>query len=266
MPHDLDLRSCAHTVIALHCSGSSGRQWEAYRARLPAGTCLAAPDLLGSRPGEAWPADPALLLETEARRLAPLLYTDPRGVHLVGHSYGGAVALELARRWPQRVRSLTLYEPVRFALLRGDGDGTHWDDIVRVGRRIGALTRVDRPHEAAEVFVDYWSGPGSWQALPATRREAVAARMPKVRAEFETLFADPVPLADHAALAMPLHLVCGTRSPAPARRVVLRLAGACRRATLATLPLGHMGPLEDPAGFAAEWRWALAPGRLAEAA
>jgi pimeloyl-ACP methyl ester carboxylesterase len=31
--------------------------------------------------------------------------------HLVGHSYGGVVALSLAQRAPQRLDSLTLYEP-----------------------------------------------------------------------------------------------------------------------------------------------------------
>jgi hypothetical protein len=54
---------------------------------------------------------------------------------------------------------------------------------------------------------------------------------------------------------MPLHLVCGTKSPAPARRVVTRMAQACRQATLAILPLGHMGPIEDMARFLAELPW-----------
>ena len=36
----------------------------------------------------------------------------PEGVHLVGHSFGGATAAAYARAHPERVRSLTLMEPV----------------------------------------------------------------------------------------------------------------------------------------------------------
>ncbi len=39
-------------------------------------------------------------------------------VHLVGHLYGGLVALEHSRQWPERVKSLYLYEPVLFSALR----------------------------------------------------------------------------------------------------------------------------------------------------
>ena len=38
--------------------------------------------------------------------------------HLIGHSYGGMVALQLAAQaQPQRVRSLSLFEPIAFHLL-----------------------------------------------------------------------------------------------------------------------------------------------------
>ena len=45
-----------------------------------------------------------------------------RPAHIVGHSYGGAVALQFASRHPRHLKSLTLIEPASFHLLR-DGDG-----------------------------------------------------------------------------------------------------------------------------------------------
>lgn len=41
------------------------------------------------------------------------------GTHVVGHSYGGVVALLAAARRPELVRSLTVIEPPAFALVRG---------------------------------------------------------------------------------------------------------------------------------------------------
>jgi pimeloyl-ACP methyl ester carboxylesterase len=41
------------------------------------------------------------------------------GTHLVGHSYGGVIALFAAVRYADRLRSLTVIEPPAFALARG---------------------------------------------------------------------------------------------------------------------------------------------------
>src|SRR5215469_7155585 len=42
------------------------------------------------------------------------------GAHLVGHSYGGVIALLAAARRPELVRSLTVIEPPAFGVARGD--------------------------------------------------------------------------------------------------------------------------------------------------
>ncbi|UCH02643.1 MAG: hypothetical protein JSV20_02325, partial [Candidatus Bathyarchaeota archaeon] len=33
-------------------------------------------------------------------------------------------------------------------------------------------------------FLDYWSGPGAWVGLPADKRYAMAARLPKIALDF----------------------------------------------------------------------------------
>jgi pimeloyl-ACP methyl ester carboxylesterase len=254
----------APTVIALHSSGASGGQWRAYAQSLPACVTLHAPDLLGYASDAAWPADAPLRLDDEASRLAPLLRGAAQPVHLVGHSYGGAVALQVALRWPQLVRSLTLFEPVRFGLLR-HGAAPEWREICRVGTQVGDRVLAGALARAAERFVDYWDVAGSFAALPATARQRVVQRMGKVRAEFEALFADPMSAADFTALRVPLRLLMGTRSPAPAQRATEVLASACPGAALVRLPgAGHLAPMHEPARvlpwlpFAGPSSWPLA--------
>jgi pimeloyl-ACP methyl ester carboxylesterase len=233
-------------LLCLHSSGGSGRQWKAYAAPLAPRFRIIAPDLLGYAGNGHWPSGTPASLDDEAQALAVLL--PPDGAHMLGHSYGGSVALQLALRWPERVKSLTLYEPVRFALLFGEqATETTGEAIVGVGRRIGMEVLSGALHAAAARFVDYWSGDGAWAALDERRRGALAQRMPKVHAEFEALFADRVPAAAYRRLTMPVRLLGGSRSPLPARQVLDRLEANLPNVTRATLAgLGHMGPVEAP--------------------
>ena len=70
--------------------------------------------------------------------------------------------------------------------------------------------------------------------------------MAKVDAEFGALLADRVPAAAFEALRVPMRLLLGTASPAPARRVPELLASACTNAVLVRLHgAGHLAPLND---------------------
>ncbi|MDO8905600.1 alpha/beta fold hydrolase [Hydrogenophaga sp.] len=251
VPHASTLASKS-PVLCLHCSGSSGRQWQAYPNLLPQAQVIA-PDLLGSGAQGHWLGEHEVSLADEVAALELVLDRAGAPVHLVGHSYGGAVALAVAMRWPERVAGLYLFEPVRFALLNNPADRSAWEEITGVGQTIAAFARSGHLHASAEIFVDYWSGIGTWASLPLSRRDAVAARMPKVRAEFGALFSDDTEPAHYARLPMPVHLFQGSTSPWPARRVVDLLAAVCGATSVTSLQgASHMGPIEEPARFAAQ--------------
>lgn len=248
-------RASRATLICLHSSASSGRQWDTLAAMFAMRFHVLTPDLLGYSQ-EGWRIGRLTTLDEEAEHVEPLL--PAAGAHLFGHSYGATVALQLALRWPERVLSLTLYEPVRFGvLLQHPATREEGETIVGVGRRIGLEVLSRSLREAGRHFVDYWSGAGSWDSLAPRRQEGVAARMSKVHADFEAVFADRVPLAAYARLAMPIHLMGGTRSPLPARKVLELLAAKMPDATLKMIPgVGHMAPVTDPgevAGHLPPW-------------
>ena len=75
-------------MIALHCLGSTGRQWQDLADRLGDRFATVTPDLIGTATQGHWCGERAFSPNEEA---APILRTlDKLGgaAHLVGHSYG----------------------------------------------------------------------------------------------------------------------------------------------------------------------------------
>src|SRR4029077_14471409 len=96
----------------IHASASSSAQWRPLTDQLGGHFRSLAVDLYGSGQSPRCPADQTRPRAGEVALLEPVLADAGERFHLIGHSYGGAVALKLALAHPGRVRSLVIYEPV----------------------------------------------------------------------------------------------------------------------------------------------------------
>ena len=234
------------TVVLLHSSACSGAQWRGFAERYGETFRLIAPDLHGYGATAPWRGGERLRLADEAAIVAALTAACDDAVHLVGHSYGGAVALQLASAQPARVRSLTLIEPVSFHLLwNSDPRAVKFFDEVRA-LADDVTAAVERgEHEAAmRRFVDYWNGEGAWAGMDGRQRQAVLRAAPKIPMDFWAAITEPTLLEDYAALARPTLILRGDRSPAPVRRIADLLAGALPQVRTEILHgAGHMLPL-----------------------
>jgi pimeloyl-ACP methyl ester carboxylesterase len=231
------------TVVCLHSSGSSSTQWRSLTTQLAREHRVIAPDFLGH--GRSPRSDVAAgpILDQDAAHVAELI-ADVGPVHLVGHSYGGAVALRVALTYPQRVGSLTVYEPVVFGMLRQRAaDADLWQEIRQTGHTIALHAQMRRLLQAGRAFVDYWSGPGRWRTMGAQAQTTIALRMPEIVRHFWSLFAWPLN-DDLRSIAMPILLLQGGRTRRVAARVTTRLAQALPQAQHTVVaPAGHMGPI-----------------------
>jgi pimeloyl-ACP methyl ester carboxylesterase len=245
MQHRGPAMAGATPVIALHCSGAGAGQWRALAAALGPGYRLAAPEHYGCDGTGPWIGAHAFSLADEAARTFELIDRSERKVHLVGHSYGGGVALHVALARPDRIASLTLYEPSAFHLLRviGERGAAAFAEIAALARTTAAGVVAGDYRGAAIAFVDYWSGAGAWAALRLSVQAALIRWMPKAPLDFRALMEEPAPLAAYAGLRMPVLIMRGEHAPRPTR-VIAELLPALLRARLAVVQgAGHMGPL-----------------------
>jgi pimeloyl-ACP methyl ester carboxylesterase len=233
-------------VVLLHSTGASSAQWRALVERLSARFHVLAPDLYGYGATTGWRGRGVFALAHEAALVGALFERLGEPVHLVGHSYGGAVALHICRTRGELLRSLTLYEPVAFHLLRdGDeNDEAALREITQVASFVGGALASGDYAAGAEHFVDYWSGPGAWAAVPADKQDALAARLGKVALDFQATIHEAASLGDFEHIALPTLLMRGDGSPAPTQRICRHLARVLPHASFKTVPgAGHMGPL-----------------------
>jgi pimeloyl-ACP methyl ester carboxylesterase len=110
-----------HELVLLHGQPGSASDWQQVADRLPAALGVVALD----RPGYGTSQQPAGGFGYGAR--AVLAELDARGIAravLVGHSYGGGVALSVAQRAPDRIEALVLLASVGPDCLTG------WDRLL----------------------------------------------------------------------------------------------------------------------------------------
>ncbi len=108
-----------------------------------------------------------LYLADEAARTIGFIDRSDRKVHLVGHSYGGGVALRAAVERPDRIASLTLYEPSAFHLLKAMGarGAVALAEIQGIAAQIADGVITGDYRGGVSSFLDDWGGPGAWAAL-----------------------------------------------------------------------------------------------------
>ena len=128
-------------LVLLHCTGASSAAWDKVSADIGPGFRKLAVDLHGFGDSDPWPGERPLSLADEAEAVLAAAKVIERPFHLVGHSYGGAVALKLALTAPERIASLTVIEPVSFHLLRdrGEADRRRLKEVSRIAHFVAGL-------------------------------------------------------------------------------------------------------------------------------
>jgi pimeloyl-ACP methyl ester carboxylesterase len=234
-------------ALLLHSGGFTSRQWRKLSEALAPDFDVLAPDLLGYGDSGPWPDGVPFHFRQDLDYVESLLGEGDDRVSVVGHSYGGFLALQLALRRPERVQAIAVFDPVAFGILDRVEDADAFDQLMLVKQ---TWDRDERGVDEAwlRAFIDWWNGAGAWDRLGEETRRAFRTMGWKVFQEVMSLAADRTDGSTYATITAPTLILGGASSPLAERRVVEKLGAALPHATARLIPgVGHMGPISHAA-------------------
>ena len=181
------------TLLCLHCSGSSGSQWRKLAAAGAHHFKCITPDLLGYGENQSLynKRSLKLRLDDEVDALAPLLHRSEQKVYVLGHSYGGALALYLAQRFPNQIEKVWLYEPAILPMaVHTNRQHSATQEFLSLIQQVLGSISIGNARLAAEKFISFWSGAQIWNTMTEDQKQKSASLMPKIGDEFQAVFSE----------------------------------------------------------------------------
>jgi len=230
-------------IIALHGTASKGRQWDQLRTACLNCRSVTSPELPG------YSSAPYASGQGLSARIQPMLedflqLNQP--VHLVGHSFGGALALRLAEMYPEKCLSVTVYEPTSLEVFRSATD-TKDIQLLNEIQTLAAKVSNAAPMQAMSLFIDFWMGKGHWQSLPLQVKQQLSQYSAITAQDFQDGLFEAQYESDYQPFKGSIKLLYGEKTMEIAKHVCRLLAEKLPNASVAQLPdLGHMGPIQNP--------------------
>jgi pimeloyl-ACP methyl ester carboxylesterase len=233
-------------VVLLHSSVSGNRQWRALADDLSDRYRVLAVNLFGYGDTTAWPANTSQSLYAQAALVLCLPGLDQQEMHVVGHSFGAAVALKLALMLGKKLAKLVLIEPNPFNLLKQQGRSEAYLEIRALRDHVKCFGSLGDWEPVGERFAEYWLGDGAWAAMPEKRRAAFIAALQPNYYEWDAVMSEEAGLEDWKSIAAETLVISDPHTRRPIREIVELLAHACPHWQFQPMSGGHMAPLTRP--------------------
>jgi pimeloyl-ACP methyl ester carboxylesterase len=229
---DYDETGVGPTLVLVPGSCSTGAAWRPMMSAWGGRFRCVTTSLLGYG-GTVERRDPKTpLIAPEADAIEAVIRRAGGPVHLVGHSFGGSVALATALRKSVPIASLSIVEAPAVPLLRLLGEDEHYACFGRMTEiYFSAFERGEA--EAVAEMIDFYGGTGTFASWPA-RLRAYAIETTHVNIlDWSCGYAFPESVAQLATIDIPTLVLWGGASPRAVQRANELLAdcvpGAARR-------------------------------------
>ena len=144
-PHDSRAK---RPIVMLHGVGLCAQAWQGLAHTFPEDRAMIAIDLPGHGRSAPVIASPARLRDY-SDRIAEYLQSLPNSVHLIGHSMGASIALDIAARSSKTVQSVTALNAIYRRTIQA---------AKSVQKRAKALKGIDQDALNTDVTIERWFG------------------------------------------------------------------------------------------------------------
>jgi pimeloyl-ACP methyl ester carboxylesterase len=240
--------SVGPVVMLVHSSVSGARQWRRLMEDLKDRFRVRAVNLFGYGKTPPWPAEATQSLDDQARLVEAALPGHTGEIYLVGHSFGGSVAMKAAARLSGRVAKLVLLETNPFYLLAQFGRIDAFAEAMELRNCVKKFGALGQWATAAEKFANYWGGAGAWREMALERRTAFTEALKPNYFEWDAVMNEATSVEQWAILLpRATLLVCDPGTVLPIREIAAILRRSCPGWTYREVPgAGHMAPLTRP--------------------
>jgi pimeloyl-ACP methyl ester carboxylesterase len=218
---DYDECGIGPTVVLVPGSCSTGAAWRPVIAAWDSQFRTVTTSLpgYGGTDERRTASDPSIAQEAEV--LEAVIRRAGGRVHLVGHSFGGLVALAVALRDRVALASLTIIEAPAVGALQQQEEEQHYRAFRQMSDAYFAAFESGQP-EAVEMMIDFYGGAGSFAALPARVRAYAVATTATNILDWASAYNFPLTAEFLAKVQLPtLILLGGMSNPAVQRANVL---------------------------------------------
>lgn len=241
-------------VLALHCTLAHSGAWRGLAGAMDGEVTLITPDMASHGRSPDWDG----VGDFQDRSVAAVEDLLEPGMDIIGHSFGATIALRLAVAHPQKLRSLTMIEPVFFAVALQDAPDLVADHDAAAEPFFQAIRAGDMAL-AARSFNRMWSSQGPrWPDLPEALRRAMTRAISVVPACRDAIYDDLAGLLAPNVLnrvTAPCLLLAGSETHPVIGAVNEGLARRLPNAKSVVINgAGHMLPITHPAQTADQLR------------
>ena len=234
-------------VLLIHSTVAGNKQWRKLIEYLSPDYRILAPNLFGYGTTPEWSKNRHQTLIDQVDLLAEF-FEQNESISIVGHSFGGSVAMMAAKKYPAKIKKLILVEPNPFYLLEHHSDHDSYQEALNLRDIIKTNAHKETWVHAAEKFADYWNGSGTWKQMDGLRREKFAEALKPNFHEFDCVINETTSLEEwRDILPQNTHILFSEQTVNSIRKIVTIFEETMSNWTFHSYSEGsHMAPLTHP--------------------